>query len=191
MQPDLTTLFAVVAVLVLAIVAVFVWFRRRPAGTAAQLRKVSKDCMAHFLVPDGQGGEIHIENALLCSRGVVIVDIRDFEGNIFGSDTMHDWTVITGNKRFTFANPQPGLLDRTAAVANLLPDVPVTGYVAFTSRGKFAKGTPSKVIALDTLIRELGEEARRTSEAMSNWYPSWQKLRDEAVVAQMARLIDD
>jgi hypothetical protein len=62
--------------------------------------------------------------------------------------------------------------------------------VAFTSRGKFAKGVPSKVIALETLIRELGEEAKRTSEAMHSWLPSWQKLRDQAVVAQLAKLVE-
>ena len=191
MQPDIRTLLLVLAGLALAIVLTIVLFRRRSTGTAAQLRKVSKGHLAHFLIPDGQGGEIHIENALLCSRGILIVDIKDFEGNIFGSDSMHDWTVIAGNKRFTFTNPQNGLLDRTAAVKHLLPDVPVTGYVAFTSRGKFAKGVPSKVVSLDSLIRELGEEAKRTSEAMNTWWPSWEKLRTEAVVAQVAKLIDD
>lgn len=191
MQPDIKTLLLVLAGLALAIVLTIVLFRRRSTGTAAQLRKVSKGYLAHFLIPDGQGGEIHIENALLCSRGILIVDIKDFEGNIFGSDSMHDWTVISGNKRFTFTNPQNGLLDRTAAVKHLLPDVPVSGYVAFTSRGKFAKGVPSKVVSLDSLIRELGEEAKRTSEAMNTWWPSWEKLRTEAVVAQVAKLIDD
>jgi hypothetical protein len=191
MQPDLKTLALVLVGLALAIVLILLVFRRQSTATAAQLRKVSKGYMAHFLIPDGQGGEIQIENALLCSRGILIVDIKDFEGNIFGSDAMHDWTVITGNKRFTFANPQPGLLDRTAALKHLLPDVPVTGCVAFTSRGKFAKGVPSKVVSLETLIRELGDEAKRTSEAMNSWWPSWEKLRDEAVVAQVAKLIDD
>ncbi len=191
MQPDLKTLALVLLGLALAIVLILLVFRRQSTGTAAQLRKVSKGYMSHFLIPDGQGGEIQIENALLCSRGIVIVDIKDFEGNIFGSDTMHDWTVITGNKRFTFANPQPGLLDRTAAVKHLLPDVPVTGYLAFTSRGKFAKGVPGKVISLETLIRELGDEAKRTTEAMNSWWPSWEKLRDEAVVAQVAKFIED
>lgn len=191
METDIKTLVLLASALVAAVVVIWLLFRRRTGGTAAELRKVCKGYMAQFLIPNGQGGEIQIENALLCSRGIVIVDIKDFEGNIFGSDTMHDWTVITGNKRFTFANPQPGLLDRTAAVTLLVPDVPVTGYVAFTNRGRFAKGVPSKVIALDTLIRELGEEAKRTSEAMNAWWPAWEKLREQAVVAQVAKLIDD
>jgi Nuclease-related domain len=190
MPTDLKMLALIVLILIVALAVLLLVLRRRSAGTAAQLRNVSKDYMTHFLIPDGQGGEIHIENALLCSRGIVIVDIKDFEGNIFGGDTMQDWTVIAGNKRFTFANPLPGLLDRTAAMAHLLPDVPISGYVAFTSRGKFAKGVPSKVIPLETLIRELGEEAKRTSEAMNSWWPSWEKLRAEAVVAQLAKLVD-
>jgi hypothetical protein len=184
----------IILALIVLILAVLLWrliYKRKSEEPHARFSKVSKAYLADFLIPDGQGGEIHIDHAMLCSRGIVIVDIKDVEGNIFGSDPMQDWTVITGKNRFTFANPQTGLFDRTAAVAHLLPNLPVKGYIAFTDRGKFTKGLPGHVISLDALIGELAEEAKSGAEALDAYWPAWEKLRDEAVVTQVGRLIKE
>ena len=191
MTQNMTSLLLAIVILVLAIVLARLIFKRKSEEVQARFRKVSKAYLSDFLIPDGQGGEIHIEHAMLCPRGIVIVDIKDVGGNIFGSDAMQDWTVITGKSRFTFANPQNGLFDRTAAVAHLLPDVPVKGYVAFTERGKFTKGLPGHVIGLEDLINELAAELKTGGEALDAYWPSWEKLRDAAVVAQVGRLIKD
>ena len=191
MTQDFTSLALGIAFLLLALVLARLIFKRKSEEPQARFRKVSKAYLSQFLIPDGQGGEIHIEHAMLCPRGIVIVDIKDVAGNIFGSDAMQDWTVITGKSRFTFANPQNGLFDRTAAVAHLLPNMPIKGYVAFTERGKFTKGLPGHVIGLEELIRELAAELKSGSEAMDAYWPAWEKLRDEAVVAQVGRLIQD
>jgi LPXTG-motif cell wall-anchored protein len=191
MMPDYTTNVLIIVGLALLILLLWLVTRRKSAETKARFRKVSKAYLSDFLIPDGQGGQILIEHALLCPRGIVIIDAKDVEGNIFGSDAMHDWTVITGKSRFTFANPQPGLFDRTAAVAHLLPDVPVSGFVAFSDRGKFTKGLPGHVVNLNELLKELAGEAKSKSEALDAYWPSWEKLRAESVVAQVARLIED
>ena len=191
MTQNYTTIALGLVVLFLAALLWRLIFKRKSEEPQTRFRRLSKAYLSHFLIPDGQGGEIHIEHAMLCSRGIVIVDIKDVAGNIFGSDSMHDWTVITGKSRFTFTNPQPGLYDRTAAVAHLLPHMPVTGYVAFTERGQFTKGSPGHVISLDALIQELTEESKKGSAALDAYWPSWEKLRDAAVVAQVGRLIED
>jgi len=191
MMFDFTTIALIATAAALLVLLSLLVFKRKTAEPQSLLRKVSQAYLSQFLIPDGQGGEIHIENALLCPRGIVIIDFKDIEGNIFGSDAMQDWTVITGSKRFTFANPQHGLFDRTAAVSYLVPDVPVTGYIAFTGRGKFTKGQPGYVIGLDALIKELTAEARDSGEAIKAYWPSWEILRDAAVVAQVGHLIED
>lgn len=188
---DYTTIILALLIVALAVTLYFLVTRRKSTEPRARLRKAAKAMLSHVLIPDGEDGEILIENALLCSRGILIVDIKDVEGNIFGSDAMHDWTVITGKKRFTFANPQPGLYDRTAAVAALVPDVPVNGYIAFTNRGQFTKGRPSHVTDIDTLVRELTAEAKTAGAAISAFLPAWETLRDAAVVAQLGHLIED
>ena len=77
------------------------------------------DHLRDVLVPDGQGSGLHVDFLLLTMRGVVVIDLRDVAGNIFGGDQMADWTVMDGAQRFTFPNPQTALYDRIAAVRAL------------------------------------------------------------------------
>jgi hypothetical protein len=190
MPLDTTTIGLTVAAVVLAITLILVVRKRKSAEHSARFRRVSKAFMSHFLVPDGEGGEIHIEYAMLCPRGIVIVDVKDVAGNIFGSDSMEDWAVITGKQRFTFSNPQPGLFDRTAAIKRMVPDVPVVGYIAFTEQGAFNKGRPTHVIGLEELIGELKTEHNQKNAAPDAYWPSWEQLRNTAVVTQVGKLVE-
>lgn len=106
--------------------------RRKKLGVLQRLKKSSIDMLSGFVVPDGDDGFIHIEYALLTPEGVLVVDIKDVQGNVFGSDSMQDWTVISDQGRFTFSNPQFALFDRLAAIKRLAGTVPVRGVVAFT-----------------------------------------------------------
>ena len=148
---------AMLAVLVLVPLglAIFIIRRRLARSIPARMRAASPYLLHDFLLPDGNDGEIYFEYALLTPSGIVVVDTKDVEGNVFGSDAMNEWTVIHNNKRFTFRNPQRGLLDRVAAVSALAPDTPAVGYIAFTDRARFSKGQPSHVIFFDSLIDDL------------------------------------
>jgi len=127
---------------------------------------------------------------LMTHRGIIVVDIKDVDGNVFGSDAMQDWTVISDRRRFTFSNPQYALYDRLAAVKRAAPEVPVTGYVAFMRRAHFNKGQPSDVILLDTLIDELQREKKSDDrDSSSAWLPQWDYLRETAVTAQVDHLL--
>ena len=74
----------------------------------------------------------------------------------FGSDAMDNWTVFDGKERYTFTNPQYGLFDRVAAMKSLMPDVPVSGFVAFTEQAMFPKGQPKHTVMFDALLGDLG-----------------------------------
>lgn len=190
MPLDPTTIGLAVAAVVLAVILVLVVGKRKAADPATRFKRASKAFLSHFLIPDGEGGEIHIEYAMLCPRGIVIVDVKDVAGNVFGSDSMEDWAVITGEKRFTFSNPQPGLYDRTAAVKRMVPDVPVLGYIAFTATADFSKGSPKHVVGLDELIGDLESEHSQKSAAPDAYWPSWELLRKEAVETRVGELTD-
>lgn len=180
------------AVALLLVIGIVIWLMRRRRSLLRRLQQVSVDSLSNILVPNGDGGEIHVEHALLTHQGVVIIDIKDVAGNVFGSDSMQDWTVISDKRRFTFSNPQPALYDRLAAIRRLMPDVPVSGYVAFTPRAEFTKGRPSNVIRLDELLDALQAESKSTpAQAVDAYYSYWQKLRDEAVTAQVGHLLND
>ena len=55
--------------------------RRRDARRVARVTAGAADYLRNVLVPDGNGGDYHLDFVLLTSRGVVIIDMRDIIGN--------------------------------------------------------------------------------------------------------------
>ncbi len=74
------------------------WYRQYRARKALRVAVTggAADHMVGVLVPDGMGGGFHVDFLLLTARGVVVIDLRDVRGNIFGGDQMAQWTVMDG-----------------------------------------------------------------------------------------------
>lgn len=164
------------------------WWRlleRRRRDIDRRLREACRGVLANFVIPDGNGEEIQVQYALLTGRGILVVDIKDVEGHVFGSEAMQDWTVIADDRRFTFANPQPGLWDRIAAIKRLTPEIPVTGYVAFTGRARFTKGQPRSVALLEPLLQDLEKEAGSPRQPGDGYLAAWDRLRQAALTARL------
>ena len=157
------------------------WYRQYRARKAlrAAVTAGSAEHLADMLVPDGMGGGYHVDFLLLTMRGVVVIDLRDVKGNIFGGDQMAEWTVMDGPRRHTFTNPQSALYDRIAAVKAVAGDVPVEGRVVFTRRGKFPKGLPKWTLMLDALKAEFAvAEFETPAESAAAYREGWQRLKD-------------
>jgi hypothetical protein len=171
----------ILAVVGLVIVAGLVLFlvraiRRRSAARRLHQGVVSSssEYLQNVLVPDGMGGNMHVDYLLLTSRGVVVIDLRDIRGNVFGGDQMTQWTVMNGASRSTFQNPQHALYDRVAAVRALAGELPVEGRVLFTRRAKFPKGLPRWTLMVDSLRAEF---PRVESDALIQRYrKDWEAL---------------
>jgi hypothetical protein len=146
-----------IALLVLAAIAwgvlQFRAYRARRAVDAA-IASIAYEMMKNVLLPNGNGGQIHVHYLLLTQRGLLVLDLLDLPGAIFGGDQMIEWTVIGKKRRFTFANPQHALYDRMAAVRLLTGDVPVEGRVLFTVRSEFPKGKPRNVVRIDNITTD-------------------------------------
>ena len=155
--------------------------RRRDARRVARVTSGSADYLRNVLVPDGNGGDYHLDFVLLTSRGVVIIDMRDIIGNVFGGDQMTDWTLIEGARRTTFVNPQSGLYDRIASVKAIAVDTPVEGRIVFTKRAKFPKGLPRFTVMLESVAAEFPHlGAAELDVAVSMYRPGWQRLKETA-----------
>jgi hypothetical protein len=145
------------------------------------------DHLRDVLVPDGQGSALHVDFLLLTARGVIVIDLRDISGNIFGGDQMRAWTVMHRAQRFTFDNPQPGLYDRIAAVRALAQGLPVDGRIVFTGRGHFPKGLPRHTLMLDSLPSEFPVSDRETMRSLlERWMPAWSSIRKSVAPSQLA-----
>ena len=156
------------------------WYRAKRAHKelVRQVCAVGADTLVDVLVPDGMGGNYHVDFLLLTSAGVLVVDLRDVTGNIFGGDQMSEWTVMNGALRSTFTNPQSGLYDRIAAVKAVAGEVPVEGRVVFTRNGKFPKGLPKWTLMLDSLSSEFpAVERAGLSSTVERFDEPWKQLK--------------
>src|SRR5579863_5734512 len=145
------------------------------------------DHMRDVLVPDGQGSAMHVDFLLLTARGIIVIDLRDIAGNIFGGDQMSAWTVMHRAQRFTFVNPQTGLYDRIAAVRALAQGLPVDGRIVFTGRGRFPKGLPRHTLMLESLPSEFPVADRETMRTvLERWMPAWSSIRKAVAPSQLA-----
>lgn len=182
------------ALLGFAAVAVLLWIWQRyrrfmvRRGIRATVNAVAYEFLADVLITDGMEGFFHFDFLLLTQRGILVLDLREIPGVIFGGDQMDEWTVMTRTRRFTFANPQGPLLDRIAAIKQLAGETPVEGRIAFTARSKFPKGRPKSVLMLDSLRVEYAPVDKATMAAsVANFRPGWDRVKTSARPSDLAR----
>jgi hypothetical protein len=145
-----------IALAAVAAALLLVWLRvtavRRDVDRT--LRLISDRLIRDVVVPDGVGGFVPVDALLLRDRKFYVLDIRDVEGAVFGSEKMDIWTAM-GRKRYQFNNPIRPMHDRVAAVKYLVPGVEVLPRILFTSRGHFPKGRPEGVQLLEEYAQPL------------------------------------
>ena len=171
---------AVVAVVVAAAwLGIRAW-RRYQADPRQVFSRISSERLVDVLIPDGLDGEIHLDHLLLTRRGIVVLDLRNASGAVFGGEQMDDWTVLAAERRYTFRNPLDALNARVQAVRRLAGQVPVAGRVVFVGKVEFPGGKVPGAVTLEELESEFAEagedQARQTTEAFQNF---WRKI-DEA-----------
>lgn len=176
--------------LLVALLLIYLLVYRRRAGSARSVEKVVKtiafEYLSNLIIPNADGGEIQIDHLILTAEGLLVIDVKEVSGTVFGSDKMQDWTVIAKERRFTFSNPQPAMFDRIAAVRQIVRQVPVTGKILFLDDAEFSKGVPGLVCKLDDLLAEFGEMDKLAAKAkIEAFKPHW-----EQIVAQ-SRTADD
>jgi hypothetical protein len=134
-----------------------------------------------LVIPSADEGEIQVDQLLLTSHGLLILEVKDIQGTVFGSDKMQDWAVIAEDRRYTFPNPQPALYDRIAAVRQIVRQVPVAGRVVFLDGAEFTKGTPSLVCDIEQLVADFGEPDKNAAKfKIEAFKPHWELIQKAA-----------
>jgi hypothetical protein len=170
----------------LAAILILIWLIiRRRRGRTRTLKSVLDDIaferIEGLIIPKADEGEIQIDHLLLTAQGLLIVDVKDVQGTVFGSDKMDPWTVISDDNRFTFSNPQPALYDRIAAVRQIVRQVPVAGRVLFLDGAEFTKGVPDMVCNLDELLHDFSEPDKALAKVkIEAFTPHWAEIKGHA-----------
>lgn len=168
----------------LALVVLWLLYRRfyKPRRTLKSvIAAIAHERMSNLVLPKADEGEILIDHLLLTSSGLLILDLKEVEGVVFGSNKMQDWTVMGKERRYTFTNPQTALYDRIAAVRQVVREVPVIGRVLFLDGADFTKGVPDLVCNLDDLLAEFDDaDPTGASAQIDAFKPHWERVRQSA-----------
>ena len=178
-EPWMMALLAVVLLLLIWLLYRYV----RGGGGKLQrvLDEIAFERIEQLIIPSADEGEIQVDHLLLTSQGLLILEIKEVEGIVFGSDKMSDWAVISDDRRYTFSNPQPALYDRIAAVRQIVRQVPVEGRVVFLDGAEFTKGVPDLVCDLEGLVAEFGEPDKNAARfKIEAFKPHWELIKQAA-----------
>lgn len=169
------------AVLLILAGLIFLLIRHRRNALQRAFRDISFERLEGLIIPSADEGEIQIDQVFLTSQGILIVDMKNVQGAVFGSDKMQDWAVISNERRYTFSNPQPMLYDRIAAVRQIVRQIPVNGRLLFLDGADFTKGVPALVCTLEELVEEFGESDRKAANyKIEAFRPHWELLQKAA-----------
>lgn len=176
----LAAVIAAAIMLLIAVVAWWRWYASTPQRIRRALREISHDLMEDFFLSDAMGGHIHIDFLLLTNRGLLVLDMKNIAGVIFGADQMDEWVLMNGSKRHGFRNPLYALHDRVATVRTHARDTHTEGYVVFTDHGRFEKGVPSETVMLSHLVETIGPAGDDYPQAFAESWRQLQKLAEQA-----------
>jgi hypothetical protein len=176
-------LLPVGAIVVLLLVwAVVRYIRARSGDFEHTISDISFDRVEGLIIPSADEGEILVDYLLLTSKGLLVLEVKDVQGTVFGGNKLQDWTVINNKRRYTFSNPQPALYDRIAAVRQIVRQVPVSGRILFLDGADFTKGTPELVSSLAQLVDEFGEPDKKAAKfKIDAFKPHWELIRKKAL----------
>lgn len=162
--------------------------QRRVAKIIKNLRIVS---VKNLAFPDSMEGYVFIDYLLLTPTGIVVLDLQDYNGFIFGGPNIDQWTQMVRQRGYKFENPLHQNAWRLQIIRSLVKDAPLIGKVVFSSVSQFPKGIPEGVSHVSTLSEELAllldnkeipEAVRKSWDELSTHAinarsPDWKKIR--------------
>lgn len=152
--------------------------RRERQWVEATIDSIAYDVLRNVLIPNGMEGQITLQYLLLTERGLLILDLLERPGAIFGGDQMVDWTAIGKKGRYTFRNPQHVLYDRIAALKSLAGSTPVDGRIVFSKRSEFPKGRSSYSVRIDELTKHYAVVDRQRGNVVAAFADVWQNIKN-------------
>jgi len=139
--------------LILSIVLILLYLFRdslRYWREGLQITRVVKRLGARVLrnvhLPDGLGGRIGIDFLVLAIDAILVIDVKRYDGLIYGSERIDEWTQSIHRRSYKFPNPDIWLQQQIGAVRMTVPGIPVRGLHLFTDSAVFPKDKPSNVL---------------------------------------------
>jgi hypothetical protein len=167
--------------LILAVVSILLYLFRnslRHWREGHQIARVAKRLGARMLrnadIPDGMGGRIGIDFLVLATDAILVIGVKRYDGLIYGSEGIDEWTQSVHRRSYKFPNPDTYLQQQTGAVRMIVPDIPVRGLHLFSDSAVFPKDKPSNVLQSKDL--PAGTRRPRLNDIPAELQLAWTQL---------------
>ena len=137
------------------------------------IRGLGSRVLSNILLPDSVEGQVHVDYLVLSAGGILVIDVKDYRGMLFGGANTDVWTQVVDGRSYKFENPLYRNRAREAAVRALAPGATVRGIVVFTDAGHFPRQRPAGVY----MLAGLGDELALGSAAVpAGLQGTWEQL---------------
>ncbi len=147
------------------------------------IQKLGVVSLHNCVIPDGLGGTVYLEHAVMRPDGIGVFFVKCYQGVIFAADNIDSWTQVVGKRTYKFPNPLPELEAALMAVRALIPGVPVYGRILVLPGAKFPKGKPERVRLLTEAAQK--EQSNTESQVAAHIESAWKKLEKSAQHAEI------
>lgn len=176
----------IIAVAVTMVAPVAIRRYRRDAEqrrVAKIIKALNIQSLKNVAFPDSMDGYVFVDYLLLTPAGIVVLDLQDYNGFIFGGPNIDQWTQMVRQRGYKFENPLHQNAWRLQIVRALVKDAPLLGKVVFSSVSQFPKGIPEGVSHVSTLSEDLTQllDNKETPELVRK---AWDELSTHAIDAR-------
>jgi hypothetical protein len=125
------------------------WWERRHIRRA--VKGIGAGVMRDVNLPDGMGGVINIDFLVLAADAIRVISVKRYDGMIFGSANIDEWTQTVNSRSYRFPNPDVYLAQQLSAVRSIAGKVPVEGLHLFSDSATFPWDKPDNVLQVKDL----------------------------------------
>lgn len=143
----------------------------------------------NLTLPEG-GGTTQVDHVLVSTRGVFVIETKDYSGWIFASERSAKWTQVIYKTKNSFQNPLHQNYKHTKVIQNILDFLPqdvIHSVVVFTGSAEFKTEKPDSVFEPEELLDYIESQP---SEALSQNRVSFSVGRLECARYQMSGQTD-
>lgn len=181
-----TAIAVIIAVAVTMVVPVILRRYRRDAEqrrVAKIIKALNIPALKNVAFPDGMESYVFVDYVLLTPAGIVVLDVQDYNGFIFGGPNIDQWTQMVRQRGYKFENPLHQNAWRLQIIRSFVKDAPLIGKVVFSSVSQFPKGIPEGVLHVSTLSEDLAQLVDN-KEVPDIVRKAWEKLSSHAIDAR-------
>jgi hypothetical protein len=169
--------------LALAVLLTLSYLLRKPLGYWRESRQITRaakrmgaQVLRDITIPDGMGGDVRIDFLILSTDKILVIDVKRYDGMIFGSTQTDEWTQTLNSRSYKFPNPETYLAQQVTAVRGIVPKVPVRGLHLFTDSAAFPWDKPPNVLQSKDL-RSSGTRRPRMKEIPRELRTAWKHIK--------------